>query len=227
MFEDFLGNGKEEDDDVKYKEEETTLLDNVAILTELKCLDEIKRNSFYFYAFYELTKGKVSKSGKYPIYKNLKKVFFKKEDLPKTKINEDGTGTEIIFKKFEVSSLRALVNYLSYDSNLFFDMFQINKTIDYNSNEFAVLKYLEKIIPKRKYYIKNLGSKANDVTNEKIKMISEYFEISQNQAKEYINTLAAVGRADDFLNLFWESKSGKKKKIPNKVEYEETEEIDF
>lgn len=187
------------------KSEKTDIFDTITLLTELKKYSEVIENGSLFWGYYSHTKSKAGR-----IYKNLVRVYFNNDNLPPTEMRDDGTGTEIILKQFCYESLRFLLKYLSYSSECFMTVYKYQNLIALPPHNIYLM--LEKDLPKKKLYIKNMRKKT-EVPEEYIEEVRQYFNVSKRKANEYVELIDECGKLDEFREIFGgnnERKKGKK-----------------
>ena len=197
-------------DDIFIEPEKTTLLDNISLITYLKKGAEIVRNGGLFYAVYDCV---MSKNGK--VYENIIDVIYEEEKCPKVELNELGVGKKIVFKELDISYMRGIIRYLSYHPDSLRASYYANSMIDCSpENVFLVL---EKLLPKKKLYIKNIGQKGKELDDKEfVERVREFYHVSTRRAKDYITTISKVGKIEEFSTWF-EGGEFDKKKATNKT----------
>jgi len=191
---DILGFLEDEKVEDEISSEKTDIFDIISLLTELKKYSAVIENGGLFWGYYVSTKSK-----KGIIYKNLAKVYFDNKDLPPTEMREDGTGTQIILKEFCHESPRFLLRYLSFSSECFMTVYKYQDLIALPPEN--LYKMLERDLPKKKLYIRNLKKKA-EVPEEWIEEVRQYFRVSKRKAEEYIELIDECGKLDEFREIF-------------------------
>jgi len=223
-------------DEVEIKEVEevaptkTSLLDNIAILTYLKKLKPILANDGFFFGIYNCV---MAKNGQ--VYDNLTDVVFTEKDCPPTELNEVGVGKKVEAKLLDISYPKSLIQYLSFHNDTLLASYYANQVADMEPE--AVALVLEKHLPKRKLFIKNLGIKIKNRENKQLlEDVQRFFKVSFKQADEYLERIETMGRLEEFEQLFAggeekpkKEKKEKKEKVNKNKEIEEPKKsgVDF
>lgn len=204
---DFFTFVDEEYSEESEKTESTGLMDIITILSWFKCYDQIEKNGMFFYGIYRWDKSKK--------YLNLEQIKFIKEELP---VMNEADGS-IKLMKLDISGIRFIVQYLSYNQESFNAAFGVNKIIDVDTP--MVFKLLEKILPRRKLFIKNL-SKKKEIPEKLLSDLMNFLNISKKVAIDYIETAEICGFIDYFIETFDDGEKSRKE-IKNKKSKDDEE----
>lgn len=166
----------------------TTLLENISILTYLKAFSVIEKNGGVFYGIY-----KKSNKG----YESLEKIQFDRSVCP-----SETDSIKVRAKVLDYGYLPSLVNYMSYDQELMKYMIRVKDAVGFDADKKSVFRLLESILPKRRFYIRNLGKKSKTVENKIIERISLVMNVSKERAMEYIDITDSSGTSEEFMDCF-------------------------
>lgn len=174
----------------------TSLMDNIAILSYLKKLKPILDNDGFFYGVYDCV---MYKNGQ--VYENLIDVVFTEKECPPCSLNEVGVGRKVEQKILDISYPKSMIQYLSFHNDSILASYYANEVIDMEPETVAFV--LEKYLPRKKMFIKNLGIKVKNKDNETIvDDVQKFFKVSQRQANEYVERIELLGKLEEFQELF-------------------------
>lgn len=201
-----MGNENSQQED-EFKAIKTTLLENIKLITYFKPLKKIIENGDYFVA-------KITRNSKG--YEDIDEIDFNFETVKERRKK----GLNVIIKKFDFSSPKSFLRYIAYSPDIIKKAHLLNQFVDkVPPKTFYCLA--EKIIPRGKYFIKNLNPKKKEVDNEYTQLVMEYFKINEKRARGYIELIQLENKDDEFFALLDPGGEVKKKKNENNEEWKE------
>lgn len=66
----------------------------------------------------------------------------------------------------------------------------------------TMLKVMEKMLPKRRVFIRSAKDKKDENFLKDIGTIKDYFKINEKEAEDYLNLLKQTNKYDEFMNMF-------------------------
>jgi len=112
-----------------------------------------------------------------------------------------------ILKKYKPNKadIIQLIRHMSFDENLYIYGGLLNDWLMSSSIDAStMLKILEKMLPKKKMFIRSSKDKKDRNFLKDIEIIKNYFFINDLEAESYLNILNVYNKYDEFFDMFKE-----------------------
>jgi len=128
-----------------------------------------------------------------------KDLFYHLNNITQNEFNPNYFTSELDKKNFNIYMIN---RYLSMNENW---LQIINYIQPYNLNNMPIeiaYRLYAILIPKNKIFLKYIKGKSNiDINLELIDIFVKYYDISKEQAKEYIKLLILINKKDDIIDI--------------------------